>query len=293
MEGQLWKLILNAIVSGVLLGGVYVSATVGLGLAMGLARTFNLAHTAVALICGYLAYYLLTAFKVDPIVSIVALVPLMFLVGIGLWKFLLQPALARTVDPALSTSILTLGLAIAIENAASKVWTPNPRVMSTWYTDKAVELFGVTIQATYVIATVLAILVVAGLYWFLNYTVRGLAIQAAAQEAEGALLQGIDAGTMSMLAFALGTATAAVGDVSLGLVYSFSPATYFDWLLIALLMVIVGGAGTVLGTAISGAIVGVVLGLGGAVLPQVWSNIILFSLLVLILMLRPYGLFSR
>ena len=293
MDGQFATLVLAAAVSGVLLGGVYVSATIGLSLSMGMARTFNLAHTAVALVCAYLAYVLLTTYGVDPVLSLLLLVPTMFLVGMGLWKVLVATALKRTIDPPLSTSILTLGLAIAIENAASRVWTPNPRVLHTWYSDEAVHFSGITIQATYAIGAVLAILLVVGLYWFLNYTVRGLAIQAVAQETDGALLQGIDAARVSMSAFALSTATAAVGGVSLALIYSFMPAVYFDWLLIALLMVIVGGAGTVLGTAVSGVIIGFVLGLGGAVLPQSWSNIILFSLLVFILMVRPYGMFTR
>ncbi len=293
MDNQFIAMVLPATVSGVLLGGVYVSATIGLSLAMGMARTFNLAHTAVGLVCGYLAYTLLTALGVDPLLSLVVLVPAMFLVGMLLWRVLLAPALKRTIDPPLSTSILTLGLAIAIENTASRIWTPNPRVLHTAYADAAVHISGITIQATYAIGAALALLLVAGLYWFLNYTLRGLAIQAVAQETDGALLQGIDAERVSMFAFALSTATAAVGGVSLAMVYSFMPAVYFDWLLIALLLVIVGGAGTVLGTAVSGVIIGVVLGLGGAVLPQAWSNIILFSLLVVILMVRPYGLFTR
>ncbi len=293
MEGQFLTLVLSASVSGILLGGVYISATMGLSLSMGMARTFNLAHTALGLLCGYVAYTLLTAYRIDPILSMVLLIPVMFVVGVGLWKLIVNPALNRTIDPALSTSILTLGLAIAIENFVGRVWTPNPRVLTAWYSDKALHLGGLTFQVTYVIGAILAILLVIGLYWFMNHTIRGLAIQGVAQETDGALLQGIDAGRMSMLAFALSTATAAVGGICLAMVYSFSPPTYFDWLLIALLMVVVGGAGTILGTAVSGIMIGLILGLGGALLPQAWSNIVLFSLLVLILMVRPYGLFTR
>lgn len=281
----------TSLVSGLLLGCAYAGAAVGLSLAMGMARVFNLAHTAFGLTCGYLAYFLLTTAGIDPVITLGLLAPLMFLVGLGLWPILFRPTVRGVADPALSTSILTLGLAIAVENALSKIWTPNPRIISTPYSNQALSLFGLNVQGGVAVAAVLGLLLVFGLYWFLNKTFIGLAIQAVAQDPDGARLVGIRAELVSMLVFALSIGTAAVGGVGLAMIYAFGPASYFDWLLTVLLIVVVGGAGAVLGTLVSALAVGTVLGLGGALLPQAWNSLILFGLLLIILLLRPYGLF--
>ncbi len=285
-------MLVTSLASGLLLGCAYAGAAVGLSLAMGMARVFNLAHTALGLTCGYLAYFLLTTAGIDPMVAVGLLAPLMFLAGLALWPTLFRPTVRGVADPALSTSILTLGLAIVLENALSKVWTPNPRIMSTPYSNQAITLFGFTVQGSLVVAAVLGLLLVLGLHWFLNRTFIGLAIQAVAQEPDGARLVGIRAELVSMLVFALSVGTAAIGGVGLAMIYSFGPASYFDWLLTVLLIVVVGGAGAILGTLISALGVGLVLGLGGALLPQAWNSLILFGLLLTILLLRPYGLFK-
>jgi branched-chain amino acid transport system permease protein len=285
------NIVWTSLISGLLLGCAYAGAAVGLSLAMGMARVFNLAHTAFGLACGYLAYFLLTTRGIDPLVAAGLLAPLMFLAGLALWPTLFRPTVRGVADPALSTSILTLGLAIVIENLLSKVWTPNPRVISTAYSNQAVNLLGLTAPASVVIAAGLGLALVLGIYWFLNRTFLGLAVQAVAQNPDGARLVGIRAELMSMLVFALSVGTAAVGGVGLAMVYSFGPASYFDWLLTVLLIVVVGGAGAILGTLAAALTVGIVLGLGGALLPQAWNSLILFGMLLIILLLRPYGLF--
>lgn len=285
--GMIW----TSLVSGLLIGCAYAGAAVGLSLAMGMARVFNLAHTAFGLTCGYLAYFLLNTAGIDPLVAAGLLAPLLFLAGLALWPTLFRPTVRGVGDPALSTSILTLGLAMVLENTISKIWTPNPRVITTPYSNQAINLLGLTAQGSLVVAAALGLALVLALYWFLNKTFLGLAIQAVAQEPDGARLVGIRAEFMSMLVFALGMATAAIGGVGLAMIYSFGPASYFDWLLTVLLIVVVGGAGAVLGTLASALAVGLVLGLGGALLPQAWNSLVLFGLLVVILLLRPYGLF--
>ncbi len=286
------SMVWTSLVSGLLLGCAYAGAAVGLSLAMGMARVFNLAHTALGLTCGYLAYFLLTAVGIDPLVTAGLLAPLMFLAGLALWPTLFRPTVRGVADPALSTSILTLGLAIALENLLSKIWTPNPRIITTPYSNQALNLLGLTAQGSLVVAAALGLTLLLALYWFLNKTFLGLAIQAVAQEPDGARLVGIRAELVSMLVFALSVGTAAIGGVSLAMIYSFGPASYFDWLLTVLLIVVVGGAGAILGTLASALAVGLVLGLGGALLPQAWNSLILFGLLLVILLLRPYGLFK-
>lgn len=285
------SMVWTSLLSGLLIGCAYAGAAVGLSLAMGMARVFNLAHTAFGLTCGYLAYFLLTAAGIDPLVTTGLLAPLLFLGGLALWPTLFRPTVRGVADPALSTSILTLGLAIVLENILSKVWTPNPRIINTPYSNQAVNLLGLTAQGSVLVAAMLGLVLVLALYWFLNKTYLGLAIQAVAQEPDGARLVGIPSESISMLVFALSTGTAAIGGVGLAMIYSFGPASYFDWLLTVLLIVVVGGAGAVLGTLVSALAVGLVLGLGGVLLPQAWNSLVLFGLLVLILLLRPYGLF--
>lgn len=285
------SMVWTSLLSGLLIGCAYAGAAVGLSLAMGMARVFNLAHTAFGLTCGYLAYFLLITAGIDPLVTTGLLAPLLFLAGLALWPTLFRPTVRGVADPALSTSILTLGLAIVLENTLSKIWTPNPRIITTPYSNQAVNLFGLTAQGSVLVAAVLGLILVLALYWFLNKTYLGLAIQAVAQEPDGARLVGIPSESISMVVFALSTGTAAIGGVGLAMIYSFGPASYFDWLLTVLLIVVVGGAGAVLGTLVSALAVGLVLGLGGALLPQAWNSLVLFGLLVVILLLRPYGLF--
>lgn len=292
MDGAVWT-VWTSVVSGLLVGGVYSAMAVGFSLAMGTAHTLNLAHTSLGLVCAYLAYFATRLLHVDPVLSLVAILPAMFVLGLGIFRALVEPTVKKARDPALATAVLTLGLSIVVENLISLVWTPTAKLITTGYSGKAIVLAGVPVQVSHLLAFGVAVLAVIGVYGFLHFTHPGRAVQAVAQNRDGAMLQGIRVGRVTALAFALGTATAGVGGVSLALLYAFNPVAYFEWLLFVFLIVTIGGAGAVLGSLYSGLIIGLFTGVAGAFIPQAWNNVVLFGLLILVLLIRPAGLFRR
>lgn len=280
-----------SLAAGLMLGGVYAAMSVGFSLAMSTAHTLNLAHTALALIASYLAYFASKGLGVDPLVSLLILVPVMFATGWGLYRSLVQPTVRRSKDPAMATAVLTMGLSIVIENLVSVAWTPNARLITTPYSGKAWIIAGVPVQISHVVAFAVAVACVAAVYLFLHRTSPGRAVQAVAQEPDGARLMGIRVDRISALAFAVGTATAGAGGVAAALLFAFNPVAYFEWLLWVFLVVVVAGAGAIRGSMFSGLLIGLVIGVAGALIPNVWMNLVLFGGLIVVLLVRPVGLF--
>lgn len=280
-----------SLVSGLLLGGVYAAMSVGFSLAMGSAHTLNLSHTAIALVCTYLAYFGMRLYHVDPVLSLVVLAPAMFAFGLAMYRGLIRPTVTRSKDPVMATAVLTLGLSVIIENALSLAWTPNAKLITTPYSGKAVNLAGIPVQISHLIAFAVSAACVTAIYVFLHKTTTGKAIQAIAQNEEGARLQGIQVARTSALCFAIGTATASVGGVCAALLFAFTPVSYFEWLLWVFLVVMVAGVGAIRGTLFTGLIFGAVIGIIGALIPNVWLNLVLFGCLIITLLVRPTGLF--
>lgn len=283
--------ILTSVVSGLLIGTAYAAMALGFSLALGTVRTLNLAHTAVGLVFLYLLYVAMHRLGLDVWLAFTALLPVMFVVGVGLYYVLVRSTLLRARDGVLATGIVTLGLSIVIENALNLGWGPSARAIVTPLSGEALQFGGVHVQTNYVVGAGLAGAAVTGVYLFLHRTTHGMSVRAVAQQYEGALLQGVRVDRVSALTFGLGSATAAVGGLGLGLTYTFSPVAYFEWLLYVFLIVTIAGSGTILGCLWSGLIIGGAIGLTGAFLPIVWNNLVVFGLLLVILLVRPTGLF--
>lgn len=283
--------LITSLLSGLLLGGVYAAMAVGFSLVMGSSRALNLSHPSFALVCAYLSYFLAKWLNIDPILTLLVLVPLFFGMGLGVHWLLIQPLTARNREPGMSAAILTLGLATVLENLMSLAWTPNARLITTAYSGKAINLWGVPLQISHLLAFALSVACVSAVYLLLNTTRIGRAIRAIAQEPDGARLQGIQVTLTARVAFALGTATAAVGGVAAALLFAFSPRASFEWLIWTLLVVVIAGAGSVRGVLITGLIIGAIIGIVGAALPHAWLNPVLFGCLIAVLLVRPAGLF--
>jgi len=281
----------TSLIAGLLLGGVYAAMSVGFSLAMSTAHTLNLSHTTIALIASYVAYFGSKRLGLDPLVSLLLLLPAMFALGLALYYTLIRPTVRRSRDPAMATAVLTMGLSIVIENLISVAWTPNARLITTPYSGRAFTVGGATVQISHLIAFAVAVVCIGLVHLFLHHTSEGRAVQAIAQDPDGARLQGIQVTRISALAFGVGTATAAAGGVTVALLFAFNPTAYFEWLLWVFLVVVVAGAGAIRGTLWAGLIIGAIIGLSGALIPNVWLNLVLFSGLILVLLVRPSGLF--
>jgi branched-chain amino acid transport system permease protein len=283
--------ILQSVVSGLLMGGIYALLGVGFSLTWGVMKVINIAHAAFGILAAYIAYWGLTLYGIDPILSLILTVPLFFCSGLIIYRFLIQP-ITRARDIVVASMILTFGLAIILENAMLFAWQPDERLITTAYASKAIFLGEIVIKVSTLLGFVLSILGIAAIYFFLHRTHIGKAVRATWQEPEGAALQGINLRKVSMITFGLALASSGAGGVTMAYMYSFNPPAHNLWLIFLFLVVIVGGVGSVVGSAAAGLIIGLIIGLSGAFFPQQWINVILFGLLMGILLVKPEGLFK-
>lgn len=281
----------QSLISGILIGGIYALLGVGFGLTWGVMRVINIAHGTFGVLAAYIAYWLSSKLPIDPLISLIISLPALFLGGVLLHRGLIRP-LTKAREIIVSSMVLTFGLAIMLENVMLWVWKADPRVLKPAYSGTAIFFYGVALPIPQVIAFILAVVGIGLIYLFLNHTHLGKAVQATWQEREGAALMGINLQRVSEIAFGIAMAAAGLGGVSMALMYSFDPAVHNFWLIYVFLVVIVGGVGSIGGTALAGLVLGVVTGVSMAFIPYQWINVLTFGLLIVILLIRPQGLFK-
>lgn len=285
--------VVQAVVTGLLIGLTFAVLAVGFSLIWGTTGVVNIAHSAFAVLAAFLSLVASRQWGLDPIAALVGLVPLFFILGVVLHEVLIKVAARRTKELGLASMIFTFGLASFMENGMAYVWGPGPRVLNTAYTGAAVHLLGISIPLTHAYGALLGLATIGLLYGFLYHTFPGKAVRAVWQQRDGAALCGIPLHRVTALTYGVSIASASVAGVAMALIYSFTPATYMVWLVKVFLIVIVGGVGSLLGAAAAGLIVGLVSSLSVLVMPFVWTNLALFGLLILVLLVRPSGLLKR
>ncbi len=279
-------------VSGILIGGIFSLLSVGFSLTWGVMKVINISHAGFGILASYIAYWGLNLYGVDPILSLIFSIPLLFITGLFIHRFLIQH-ITRSKDIIVASMILTFGLAIVLENIMLLLWTPDERLITTGYSSKAIFLGDIVIRISNLIGFILSLIGIGLIYLFLYHTKTGKAVRATWQEPEGAALQGVNLQKVSMIAFGLAIASSGAGGVAMAYLYSFNPPSHNLWLIFLFLVVIVGGVGSVLGSAVSGLLIGLITGLSNAFFPMEWINVLLFGLLMIILLIKPEGLFKR
>ncbi len=285
--------LVQSLVSGLLIGSTFAVLSVGFSMTWGITHVLNIAHGAFAVLAAYLGYWATDILGIDPTVALLGIVPLFFLLGLITHRTLVTMTARRAEDLAMSSMVLTFGLAIVMENGMRWAWTSDPRVVKTAYTGQAFFIGRIAFPYAYVVSFALAALTVTALHLFVNRTMLGKAVRAVWQNPTGAALAGINLERVTSIAYGLAIATAGVGGVAMSLIYTFDPSAHMIWLVYIFLVVIFGGVGSVLGSALAGLIIGLVVGVSGVVIPLVWVNLVLFSLLILLLLVRPSGLLRR
>jgi branched-chain amino acid transport system permease protein len=283
--------ILQSIISGILLGGIYALLSVGFGLTWGTMKVLNISHAVFAVLGAYVAYWLFVKAGMDPILSLPVLVVLLFLVGAVVYKLVIRPV-TKAKDVIMASMVATFGVAIVVENVMSYCWRPDPRILKPSYTGTSFFVGEMAISKGPLIGFSMAILSIALLYWFLHHTYTGKAVQATWQNQVGAALVGINPGHVSLITFGLSIGSAGAAGVAMALIYAFYPSVQSVWTMFVFLVTIVGGVGSVVGTALAGLLIGFIIGVCAAFLPFVWVNVLLFALLLVILLFRPEGLFG-
>jgi branched-chain amino acid transport system permease protein len=286
-----FPLLAQAVVSGILFGSVYASIALGLGLVWGVMRILNIGHAALAILGAYLSLTLVQA-GMDPLLSLLISIPVLFLLGVGLQRFVVESMHGRK-EAELHTFLILYGIMVAVENLQVFIWSADVRLISTAYSSQNLNLLGLILPVGRVISFVIAAAAVATVYLFLTRTKMGRAVRAIASDREAATLMGISVRRLSRVAFGLGTATAAVAGLSLGLVSSFFPGIQIVWVSKAFLVIVLGGVDNILGLFLAALVLGVAENVIGVIAPAFVVDFVAYVLLIGTLMVRPQGLLRR
>lgn len=282
-------LILQALLSGLLNGGVYALVSVGLTLIFGVLRIINFAHGSLMMLGMYTTYWLFVLWGLDPYLSVLLSAATLFAVGLLIERALVEPVREA---PEHDQLLLTLGVALVIENLALFVWTPDPRTLTVPYMAVAPMVGGVMVSPPRVIAFLVSILLTAVLYLFLKRTDLGKAIRAVSQDREGALTVGIDIRWISGLAFGLGSACVGAAGSLVVPFYAVDPYVGGVFVITAFVVVVLGGMGNFAGALAAGLIVGLAESVAAVFIPAAMKQIVIYSIFVLVLLFRPEGLFG-
>ena len=290
-------LFIQLLISGILLGGVYALASIGLTLIFGVMKVVNFAHGEFFMVAMYLAYWAFQYLHVDPYLATLIAVPVVFLIGIVTYYLFIRPTLSSSV---LAQIFITVGLSTIIQNMVLLFWSADFRSISVSYATEslvlgpfaALHVEEIMISPIRLIAFVLTILLSVAFYLFLKFSYTGKIIRATAQDRSAALLMGINTDKIYRLTFAIGIVLVGLAGGLVLPVYSVQPFLGFDFVLIMFVVVVLGGMGSVVGAMISGLIIGVVEVFSSYWIGQENKQIIYFLVFIAILVVRPSGLFG-
>lgn len=280
--------VLQALVSGVLMGSIYGLIGVGFTLVFGVMDVVNFAHGHLVMAAMFGCWVLFQTLGIDPLLAIPLALAAGYVVGLGLYQLLVRHVVAA---PQFAQVILTLALFIFLENGANFLFGGDLRGVTTSYTTAVWRAGDVAVSLSRLGGAVVAVAAVAGLQLVLRRTLFGRAIRAASNNRDGASLVGIDVARLFRTTFALGVAAAALAGAVLTPFYLVSPFVGGELLLKAFVVMVIGGMGNVVGALLGGIIVGAVEALASVFVTASLGNAIVFALLILILLVRPTGLF--
>jgi branched-chain amino acid transport system permease protein len=283
--------LLQDVIAGLLLGGFYALAALGLSLTVGVMRVINILHGDLMVLSAFLASVLMVSAHLDPLLAIFIIAPALFIFGYPFQRFLLTPIMNRGQEGPL---VITLACSMILESTLLLIFSGNPRVLTTSYSLVSWNLpDGIVINAVYVIAFALGIVLLSGLHLVLTRTSIGKAIRATSEDPSAAQMLGINIRHTYAVTFGLAAATAAVPGVLLGLLYSFTPTDGTTYLLIAFVVVVIGGLGSLAGTLVAGIFIGIAQSVGSSVVGSGYYDMIGFVLALIMMVARPTGLFGR
>lgn len=280
----------QAIVNGLLIGGLYALVGMGLAIIFGTMNLINFAHGEFMMIGMYVTYSLFKAFHLDPYLSL----PLSFLVTFILGYIFFKTIVFRVVSAShMNQILLTAGVGMMLTNLSQMLFTSQQYTLDLSYSNSVLKLFGIQLNIAYLISFSLALVITFLLFWFIMKTETGRSLRAVSQNRSSAFLMGINVNKISALVFALGISLAGVAGTLLLPVYRVSPTVGETFTLTAFVVVILGGMGSIAGATIGGLIIGVVQSYSESFLGGGYGELITFIVFLLILLLKPTGLMGR
>jgi branched-chain amino acid transport system permease protein len=284
-----WQLFGGIIVDGILEGAIYSLLAVGMTLIFGVMRVLNVAHGDLAVLAAYISFWMLAILHVDPLISLVVAIPILFVLGWALQRFMIGPAISIPQFQIQASYIITYGISLFIANSELIVWGADYRSLTSAYVSSSVTYAGITFSAARLIAFVAAIIVSALFTIFLK-TRLGLAMRASIQDRRSVILMGVDFNKLAGITFGLSASIAAVAGILYGIPRLTYPALGLQLTLKAVTVMILGGIGSFGGAFIAGLILGVAESVVSYTIGPTYAELVSFVLLVVILVIRPTGI---
>ena len=281
---------LQVVVNGILFGAMYGIAAIGLSVIFGTMRIIFLAQGSVIVLFAYLVYWLFELWNIDPYVSLLIVVPVALIVGLGLFYLLFKRASA--LEDKNVSLLLAVGLMYMIDNLLLKAFTANPRYVKTSYGENILHIGFLSIGLVRLIALFIAVLATVAVYWFLQRTLLGTEVRAASYDMEATRLLGISSYFVAAISFAIGISLAGTAGVAMASVYSFDPNYGFGFAIKALVVLALGGIGNVWGALTAGLLLGVIENTAMFYIGAGWSDAVSYAVFILVLIFLPQGLFG-
>ena len=276
--------------SAIVLGGIYALVSIGLTLIFGVMRIVNFAHGEFLMLSMYLAIGLSTLIGVDPYLGLLLAIPLSWIFGAVVYYAVVRPVIAR---PHVVQIFTTLGLSIVLQNAALFFWTANFRQLRLSYGDRVLMIAGAAVTMPQLIAFAVAALFTTVLFAWLRFTYLGKAMRATAQDPKAATLMGIDTGKILLIAFLVGTMCVCVAGMLMAPLFSTYPTVGLQFVLVAFVVVVLGGLGSAVGALVGALIVAFLDVIGGFYVGTAWKEVLYFIVFIAVLLLRPAGLLGQ
>jgi len=285
--------VLDILIAGLLLGGLYALIAMGLSLQYGVARVLNISHGEFIMLGGLGAWTLFTVFHVNPLISLAVCGPAIFVLGYVIHRTLFKRLLTTSASPGIfesSSMLASFGLLFIIQNIASIAWGPEIRGYS--YLAVPVSIAGALFGANRLVTLGFAILIGLAFYLFVARTRMGKAIRAAAQDPATAGLMGVNINNVLALCFGLGAAMAGIAGVLISISYPVHTAMGLEYTVIAIIVVVLGGLGSIPGSFVGGLILGII----GSVVTYIdpgLSLVAYYLIFILLLLVRPTGIMGK
>jgi len=285
--------ILDAVIAGLLLGGIYALIAVGLGLQYGVARVLNIAHGEFIMLGAFITWSLYTVFEINPLVSLAISGPLIFIIGFILYRTLFARLRASSASPAAfegNSMLACFGLLFIIQNVAILTWGADAKGYS--YLGVPIHFGGALFAANRLLTLGFALIICVVFYLFLARTRLGKAIRAAAQDPVTAGLMGVNINQVLALCFGFGALMAGLGGTLISMSYQIQPTMGLEYTMIALIVIVIGGLGSIPGSFIGG----LLLGLVGSIVTYIEPGLSLvayYVIFMLLLLAKPTGILGK
>ena len=282
--------IVQAVILGVLIGGVYALMASGLTLVFGIMKVINVAQGALVILAAYLSYALFSHLHIDPFLSILLVTPAMFVLGVAVQLVFVRSL--RGPDASELSLLVTWALALGIEGVLSVIFKTTYRVTSPSYADRSWDIFGYQISVVRFFGFVASAILLVLLSLLLTRTRFGRAVRATVQNPAAATLLGVDSNRVQTLSFGLGVSMAAAAGAVYGVIYPFNPGSHYDLISRLLSIVVLGGLGSIGGAVVAALLMGVTEAIVAVEISPTWAAFSFFIVLIAFLLVRPQGMFG-